>query len=208
MEALAQELAAARQEALELRSAIETAAGVGATAAEQRSEALRQQLAGARHEIDALKVSPSEVAASETESKHTLAREPDRAGVLVRELAASSMGGLPSQGSDGQLRAALTEVHRELLQTRPASDSKALARATALIRLGDIAGAQLLLERALEAGSARAAFMLAETYDPHVLGSWRMYSVRTDAKKASELYGRAYEGGIVQAKQRAEALAR
>ena len=101
----------------------------------------------------------------------------------MRELAASSMGGLPSQGSAGQLRAALTEVHRELLQTRPASDSKALARATALIRLGDIAGAQLLLERALEAGSARAAFMLAETYDPHVLGSWRMYSVRTDAKK-------------------------
>ena len=77
----------------------------------------------------------------------------------------------------------------------PNDDFKALTRATALIQLGDIASARLWLERALERGSARAAFMLAETYDPQILRSWRVFGVEGDPEKATALYGRAYAGG-------------
>jgi hypothetical protein len=44
-----------------------------------------------------------------------------------------------------------------------------LARGNALEATGDLARARLVFQRAVEAGNARAAFMLAETYDPIVL---------------------------------------
>jgi hypothetical protein len=58
-------------------------------------------------------------------------------------------------------------------------------------RKADISGARPLLEHALERGSARAAFMLAETYDARVLRSWRTRGI----SKARELYERAQAGG-------------
>jgi hypothetical protein len=87
-----------------------------------------------------------------------------------------------------------------------AEDARALARADALIRQGDIKGARLVLERALQPGSPHAFFALAETYDPRMLSSWKTYGVRPDSAKARELYGQAYAGGIHQARGRADAL--
>src|SRR5260370_37779617 len=45
-----------------------------------------------------------------------------------------------------------------------------MTRAKSLLALGDIAAARLLLERAANAQDATAAFLLAQTYDPAVLG--------------------------------------
>src|SRR6267142_7041154 len=45
-----------------------------------------------------------------------------------------------------------------------------MTRAKSLLALGDIAAARLLLERAANAPDATAAFLLAQTYDPTVLG--------------------------------------
>jgi hypothetical protein len=81
-----------------------------------------------------------------------------------------------------------------------------LARANALLRQADISGARPLLEHALERGSARAAFMLAETYDARVLQSWRARGISGDVTKARELYERAQAGGIEEAKERIENL--
>src|SRR3984893_8380241 len=81
-----------------------------------------------------------------------------------------------------------------------------LARANALLRQADISGARPLLEHALERGSARAAFMLAETYDARVLQSWRARGISGDLTKARELYERAQAGGIEDAKERIENL--
>ena len=81
-----------------------------------------------------------------------------------------------------------------------------LARANALLRQGDISGARLLLEHALERGSARAVFILAETYDARVLQSWRARGISGDLTKARELYERAQAGGIEDAKERIETL--
>jgi hypothetical protein len=90
--------------------------------------------------------------------------------------------------------------------TQRKSDDEALTRASALVRHGDIMGARLLLEHALERGSAEAAFALAATYDPHRLAAWRTLGVRADPTKAQQLYARALAGGVVGAKTRLEAL--
>jgi hypothetical protein len=88
----------------------------------------------------------------------------------------------------------------------PLDELRLLARANALLRQADISGARPLLEHALERGSARAAFMLAETYDARVLQSWRARGISGDPARARELYQRAQAGGIEDAKKRIETL--
>jgi len=82
------------------------------------------------------------------------------------------------------------------------------ARATGLLGQGDIGAARAVLERAAELGSAQANFALAETYDPNVLAKWGAYGTRGDAIKARELYTRAKAGGVLEAKERFDALGR
>jgi hypothetical protein len=85
-------------------------------------------------------------------------------------------------------------------------EQRLLARANALLRQADISGARPLLEHAVDRGSARAAFMLAETYDARVLQSWRARGIPGDLTKARELYERAQAGGIEDAKERIKML--
>ncbi|WP_426614388.1 hypothetical protein [Bradyrhizobium sp. McL0616] len=87
-----------------------------------------------------------------------------------------------------------------------ADEQRLLARATALLRQVDISSARQLLELALARGSAQAAFMLAETYDPPVLESWHARGVAGDRTKARDLYQRAKAGGIDDAEERIKAL--
>ncbi|MCP3369525.1 hypothetical protein [Bradyrhizobium cajani] len=87
-----------------------------------------------------------------------------------------------------------------------ANEERLLARASALLRQADINGARGLLEYILDHGSAQAAFMLAETYDPHVLRSWDARGVAGDRAKARELYERARAGGIHNADGRIRGL--
>ncbi|MGY4286345.1 hypothetical protein ACVWXO_005565 [Bradyrhizobium sp. LM2.7] len=81
-----------------------------------------------------------------------------------------------------------------------------IARATGLLRQGDIGAARVVLERAVELGSAPASFALAETYDPRVLTKWGANGTRSDASKARELYARAAAGGFKEAEERFDAL--
>lgn len=87
-----------------------------------------------------------------------------------------------------------------------AEEQKLLARADALLQQADIGGARRFLEHALALGSSRAAFSLAETYDPIVLRSWGVRGVSSDLDRARKLYRRAQESGIETAKERLEAL--
>jgi TPR repeat protein len=88
----------------------------------------------------------------------------------------------------------------------PKVDERLTLRAEELFRKGDVSGARLLLERALDSGNARAAFLLAETFDPNVLSRMGVFGIRGDAAKARELYGRARAMGMAQAGERMEAL--
>src|SRR5262249_58490892 len=83
---------------------------------------------------------------------------------------------------------------------------KLIARAIALLGQGNIGAARTVLERAVENGNAEASFMLAETYDPAILSAWGARGTRGEVTKAREFYAKAYAGGIVEAKDRLQAL--
>jgi TPR repeat protein len=77
-----------------------------------------------------------------------------------------------------------------------------LKRARSLIAVGDIAPARLLLERAANAQEASAALLLAQTYDPAVLGTQDMRSITPDPAMARDWYQTAARLGSMDARQR------
>ena len=114
------------------------------------------------------------------------------------DLAPSSPVAQANEGSDTTSAAPKVPENPETIRL--------MARADALLAQGDIGGARIVLERALETGSAKVSFALAETYDPNVLANWGTYGTRGDASKARELYARATAGGIREARDRINAL--
>ncbi len=77
-----------------------------------------------------------------------------------------------------------------------------MTRAKSLLALGDIAAARLLLERAADAQDASAAFLLAQTYDPAVLGVRDTRSITADLVMARDWYRKAASFGSADAQQR------
>jgi len=77
-----------------------------------------------------------------------------------------------------------------------------MTRAKSLLALGDIAAARLLLERAADAQDASAAFLLAQTYDPAVLGVRDTRSITADPVMARDWYRKAASLGSADAQQR------
>jgi hypothetical protein len=77
-----------------------------------------------------------------------------------------------------------------------------MKRAKGLMDVGDIASARLLLERAAGAHEAKAALLLAQTYDPAVLGTPDMRSITPDPAMARRWYQKAAELGSAEAQQR------
>lgn len=81
-----------------------------------------------------------------------------------------------------------------------------MTRARSLIGVGDIAAARLLLERAANAKDATAALLLAQTYDPAVLGTSDARTIVGDASAARDWYQRAANLGSAEARQRLSQL--
>ena len=77
-----------------------------------------------------------------------------------------------------------------------------MTRAKSMLTLGDIAAARLLLERAANAQDATAAFLLAQTYDPAVLGVRDTRSITSDPVMARDWYRKAASFGSAAAQQR------
>ena len=77
-----------------------------------------------------------------------------------------------------------------------------MTRARSLLAQGDIAAARLLLERAANAQDATAAFLLAQTYDPAVLGARDTRSITPEPALAREWYRKAASLGSADAQQR------
>jgi hypothetical protein len=77
-----------------------------------------------------------------------------------------------------------------------------MKRAKNLIAVGDIAPARLLLERAADAQEASAALLLAQTYDPVVLGTPDTRSITPDPAMARGWYEKAAKFGSADAQQR------
>jgi hypothetical protein len=86
--------------------------------------------------------------------------------------------------------------------------SRALIRASSLIREGQVASARALLERASQSNDPAIAFALAETYDPKTLARWKTIGLSGDSAKARALYQTALDGGVAEARTRIDALDR
>jgi hypothetical protein len=81
-----------------------------------------------------------------------------------------------------------------------------LSRAQDLISSGDLQSARLLLRRAAEAQNARAAFALAQTYDPIVLKRFGASAPTADVNAARSWYEKAREWGAPDAQRQLDAL--
>jgi hypothetical protein len=108
-------------------------------------------------------------------------------------------------GEGGEQLPPTAKIIQSLRENGP-DTGELLQRGRALLARGDVSGGRLLLERASSMGEARAAFLLAETYDPGRLVARRSPGLRGDADMARRLYNEAYAGGIAEARQRLEAL--
>ena len=90
----------------------------------------------------------------------------------------------------------------------PSELNALVARANALVATGDLSGARLLFRRAAEAGNARAALTLAETYDPDVLQTLGESGLAPNVGMARAWYKKAKELGSADAPARLERLER
>jgi TPR repeat protein len=77
-----------------------------------------------------------------------------------------------------------------------------MKRAKESLAAGDIPVARLLLERAADGQDASAALMLAQTYDPAVLGTSDVRNITPEPDKARSWYQRAAQLGSADAQRR------
>lgn len=83
-----------------------------------------------------------------------------------------------------------------------------LQNAAELLRNGDIEAARLVYSELAIHGSGKAAFLMAQTYDPQVLEEHFLVGMRPDSERARQWYSRAAELGDGDAKERLRILQR
>jgi hypothetical protein len=88
----------------------------------------------------------------------------------------------------------------------PREAASFLNRAQDLISTGDLQSARLLLRRVAEAQNARAAFVLAQTYDPIVLKRYGTSAPAAEVNTARSWYERARDWGAPDAQRQLDAL--
>jgi hypothetical protein len=77
-----------------------------------------------------------------------------------------------------------------------------MQRAKSFLVAGDLPAARLLLERAADAQDADAALLLAQTYDPAVVGVQDVRNIMADPAKARNWYQKAAQFGSADAQRR------
>jgi TPR repeat protein len=82
-----------------------------------------------------------------------------------------------------------------------------MKRGEEFVGAGDFASARQVYQRAAEVGDARAALLLAATYDPNELGRFRTKGLAADIAKARFWYEKARALGSAEAPRRLDLLA-
>jgi hypothetical protein len=128
--------------------------------------------------------------------------EPNGLGLRIPDLGSMSDKGdaLTTEGAmrpsaEGTVAQPLGTEHAAHRATSEPNSTTLVDRARRLIRVGDVSGARLILERAVARGYSQAAFYLAETYDPQVLRAWKVQGMQPDQQRARELYAIAEQDG-------------
>jgi hypothetical protein len=183
-----------------------TIAQLQQTLQEQEKTAALMQEAKATQAM-AADAKPERRALDEAQARSaTLASEPTGTGPEIESQTAQSQKVVDEVHVTQAVKTAVTEPPEAAEAQGNAEAAKLIARASALLGRGDIGAARIVLERASETGSAKASFMLAETYDPAILTAWGTHGTRSEVTKARELYAKADAGGIQEAKNRLNAL--
>jgi hypothetical protein len=117
----------------------------------------------------------------------------------------------PPRSEPPQIVAALPPAAQPAPTPRPRISSEEalllIERAERALReQRDVIAARQFLQRAEQGGHARAAFMLAETFDPAILNALGVRGVRPDPARARALYEQAQAGGVTEAAARLERL--
>lgn len=81
-----------------------------------------------------------------------------------------------------------------------------LARAQTLVNDGELLRAREILSEGILADNPKAAFVLAETFDPNILAATGVRGIRAEVERARMLYGKALAGGVTAARKRLDAL--
>jgi TPR repeat protein len=87
-------------------------------------------------------------------------------------------------------------------QVDPEEMANLMQRAKGFLTSGDLMSARLLLERAAEMQVADAALLLAQTYDPDVLGTADVRNTTPEPAKARAWYQKAAQLGSADAQRR------
>jgi len=123
------------------------------------------------------------------EARSILLVEPSAASAAPREQPAQPAQPAPPRGP------LLTPADRETAE-------KLVARGEREIEQGQVAVARNFFLRAAQIGLARAALLLAATYDPRELARWGVRGVQPNVGEARKWYERARELGAPEAEER------
>jgi hypothetical protein len=195
------------------------------------SDATRDIIVSAKASIAAVLPGPSAAAqpdATRLTTRDVLLKDPARLAAPANQTQNQSPGvrSVTTVAVASPTRAEITTAYQSALQGRiPAAaapptaapppparklDADELAtlltRAKGLLAAGDIPPARLLLERAADAQESGAALMLAQTYDPDVLGTQDIRNVTPDPATARTWYQRAAQLGSAAAQRRLSQL--
>jgi hypothetical protein len=121
------------------------------------------------------------------------------AGRNAGAMAAPTQATPPPQSAASTRSAASPPDARDLIESL-------LRRGDELLKIGDIAAARLLYERAAKAGSARAAMLAGKTYDPLYFVEIGARGIAADRSKAIDWYSKAAGLGDREAGARLEKL--
>jgi hypothetical protein len=114
----------------------------------------------------------------------------------------------PAQPPSQAAAAATPQARAEPIQELSPNEVAALVRrAQELLASGDLQGARVLLKRAADAQNARAALLLAKTFDPITLRQLSTADPGPDLAQARNWYQRAKEWGSPEAQRQLDALA-
>jgi hypothetical protein len=88
----------------------------------------------------------------------------------------------------------------------PAEQEALLNRVSSLLGQGDVGAARAVLNRLVRENNAKAAFILAQSYDPVVLSQGRVVGMRANSELARSLYEQALRGGVTEARAALDTL--
>lgn len=134
------------------------------------------------------------------QSRPAPAAAPPQAAVVAPPAAAPPTA--PQQLASASAVAAAPVAAPPARQLDPEEVALLMKRAKDLLATGDIPPARLLLRRAADAQEASAALLLAQTYDPEMLGTQDVRNINPDIAMARTWYQKAVQLGSADAQRR------